>query len=483
MNELTDPTRALLIGVDDYTTFDDSGKSNLKGSRNDVALLASYLMEVLGVRPENIIALCTPTMTEHDLKQYEQYEHYERLKEIKWEQWRGATGEDVRKGLDWLLDGSKKGTALLTFSGHGAALSGGEPALCLGDTAKDFPSGVLPLRALRDQVKNAGANERLIALFDCCHVASRSPHERLRGTALPSARTAEDVARRSELFQVSDRVLLAARPGKHAYQMRLGGRWHGALTFTLVTAAERWLGENEMSHGAYKHVMKRAKGSLAALGVPQKPELLVPDKQLMQDRNMKIRNHPFLGVKPGPTQRKPDAAKVAVQLNPDYYTIKDANGFLWAEILATGDSTVTVIVNGSRTDLTPKTEFWYTNTESGSFGASGITIKGSLGVSPNQAVTCNDRQFSSLEATDWTQDLPLPVDTSLSIFSAPSDRRRSPPAYVVFGRSADGHFTNVQWYQRDQPATGSLFTPGTADGTPYSPVAAVPPGCWGAKSL
>jgi hypothetical protein len=283
---------ALLIGVAQYSSFDKSDDSTLKGSRNDVVLLAYYCLGVLGIPAKNIRVLTMPEMSLDELKarvipdELETNEHAGWLQSLDQVTLGKATETDVNDGLDWLLAASKEsdGAALFAFSGHGAWSKEAGPLLCLGDTAPSFESGVLSLRKLGEEIKTAGVRHKLIALLDCCHVAASRVNPRLQGKALQHVGTAENVVDHQDLFNVSDRVLLGAHPGKEAFQVCLGGRWHGALTFAVVTAAERWRADNEMSHGSYKHVLKRAKLTLEVLDVPQKPEFWVA-----------VRQSPFLG--------------------------------------------------------------------------------------------------------------------------------------------------------------------------------------------
>jgi len=438
---------ALLIGVDSYKSFDGTGTSDLKGSRNDVFLLASYCVEVLGMRPENIAALITPELTPEERKEKES------LRGINWGD---ATEKEVTKRLAWLLDVSKGVKALLAFSGHGAALPGGEPVLCLGDTAPGLTSGVLSLKTLRHDIKNAYADGRLVALLDCCHVASRSPHQRLRGTSLSHAVAAADVAGKEDLFRVSDRVLLAARPGELAYQVRLGTGWHGALTFALVTAAERWQGENEVSHGSYKHVLKRAKGTLKALGVPQKSELRVPAVE-----RAAIRKQPFLAVNDGATQRKPDAVGLSAQLDGGYrylFQAKDASGnppLDLAVVLASG-ATTTQITLGNNPAWPGEGhddgyEAWYVNSNTVQKLGSGYTVVVTKQpVSPSELVAV----MSTGESASGFAGLGGTLNRSNHYFSAnevtAAGWTRTPPVVVrppiyFRGQSADGTPLWMAW--------------------------------------
>ena len=272
-----DNTHALLIGVDDYKSFNGTTDFDLKGSRNDVLLLASYLVEVLGLRPENIVALTWPRLNVQNFEQHVSSRGSAMGDAVRDIVVDDATGAEVAKRLGWLLDRAHHGGALLAFSGHGAWSKDQGPLLCLTDAVPGFSHGVLSLRDLGHDIKKAGAKDRLIALFDCCHVASpTNHHRRMHAKALPHGGTADDVKGDDGLFNVSNRVILGAKPGKETYQARLGGKWSGGLTFALVTAAERWQGESEMSHGSYKHVMRRTKGTLNALGVPQHPAFRAP---------------------------------------------------------------------------------------------------------------------------------------------------------------------------------------------------------------
>ncbi|MBK8252602.1 MAG: caspase family protein [Polyangiaceae bacterium] len=302
-------TYALLIGVDHYDSFP---ASELRGSRTDVITLAWYLSPrgVLGVPLENVRALTWPLPTEEELKDNDALSWLRKLPETS----RGeARAQGVKNGLIWLLEKAKSegATVIFAFSGHGAWTQEQGPVLCLGDTAKDFTSGVLALRDLKKMVQEHGVRDRLVALLDCCHVSAQSAGG-FTVTALPSRGTAANVEADRRDFDVSDRVLLAAKPGKQAHQMRLGRHAQGAMTFALVTAAERWRASDGVSHGSYKQVLKRAKKVVKGLGVPQKLSL-----RALPAMRQAIRKEPFLGVKAGATTKTPDALGRGVQIDPN----------------------------------------------------------------------------------------------------------------------------------------------------------------------
>jgi len=482
----TSRAHALLIGVNDYKSFNGTPEFDLKGSRNDVLLLASYCVEVLGMQPENIVALTTPKLTQAELGPNE---HLRRMHLGE------ALEKEVTARLASLLRASKKGTALLAFSGHGAALPDGEPVLCLGDTTKDFTSGVLSLKTLGEGIKKASAKDRLIALFDCCHVGSPpAAHSRLHRKSLPHTAAAKDVQRHDHLFQVSDRVLLAAGPAKEAYQMRPGMYWYGMFTFALVTAARQWRGKNEVSHGSYKHVLRRTKRTMKALGVPQRPKL-----RALEPRWLAIRKEPFLAVKAGPTQRAPDALKVGMQLDPNYYTI-EVNGTPMAHIVATGNTAVIVSWNGQDHTLSaPFNEYWFVNAQALAKLATekevALTIKAQpMPSSPFKLDLHVDQMFRSPEGIQWSSDVRAPTTGTSYIFrgkpALPKDAR---DVFLLLNLalSSSGEYSirEVQWYLTGLAAAPSSTTgalqPGGSPETPnpYSYVEQLPTGYWASASL
>ncbi|MFT3769748.1 MAG: caspase family protein [Minicystis sp.] len=462
-----------------------STHSNLLGSRNDVISLASYLVEVLGVPVENIVALTTPVLAPDDLE-----EHPSLVGMV-----RGcASEEEVKRRLARLLDASKGGTALLTFSGHGAALSDGEPVLCLGDAERDddrgFKRGVIRLRTIRDEVRNAGAKKRLIALFDCCHVASPSTARAKPQVTSPAARrkiqvtslahvTEGDVTKQKDAFRVSHRVFLAARPGKEAYQVLLGRVWHGALTFALVTAADRWLGGNGMSHGSYKGVLQRAKSTLEALEVPQKIKLRVPGRRWVE-----IRNSPFMGTKTKvDTVPKPDAQKFGQQLNPDFrYQIKLDDGQVLADIVATKDVSVRLNDHDSPT----RTECWFVNPGllAGLDQVQSLRISATTPLDPPITTdpSCK-KSFYSQELAQWSRGLAPRGRGKTFIFSGRAAVPEGATAYLVITLSETGDLAGVQWGVTVYPGDQG-FNPGSEAGTLYT-ASALPADMnfWTASSL
>jgi Caspase domain len=470
---------ALLIGVNAYRNFDKNGRSDLLGSVNDVILLAYYCMAVLGIPAQNIWVLTTPKMTlanfnakmiSDELDPNQHARLLERLDQVKLGE---ASASEAKAGLAWLLDASKTsdGAAVFAFSGHGAWSPADGPLLCLDDTTPDFTRGVLSLKELGETIKQADVRHKLIALLDCCHVSASRASPKLLGKALPHTGTAEDVLGHDDLFNVSDRVLLGAHPGGEAFQMRLGGKCHGALTFAMVTAAERWRGERGMSHGSYKHVLKRAKLMLELLSVPQKPEIWVA-----------IRQSPFMGVKMGPTTREPDALSSGMQLTPDFfYTInvnyRDWSDRVLAQIVATGNTDVSV--NG--TLLGHSTEYWYVDpavlaTLENAKDIAAITITATKILSSYSIDKTFSQTFTSLEKPTWTPGLPLPDGGSSQIFSGTPATPSNVKAYIVLNIATSGNpsLMHVQWYL-PAPSSNEVFNPGDSSGIRYIQTPTTPP--------
>jgi hypothetical protein len=350
--------RVLLVGVDNYDAFSGTrggeGAYGLRGSRTDVVLLAWYCHEVLGIPTENIHVLAGPAPTDDELQKHGPLDQ---LAKLRRENIHEATAKNATDLLSRLLEETKAGgeEVLFAFSGHGAWTDAHGPVLCLGDTSPDLAGGVVPLKALRKLVSDHDARGRVVAILDCCHVAGLEGRD-LQTTSLPHGGTAADVRDSDRDFNVSERVILASKPGKPAYQMRLGMHAHGALTFALVTAAERWRASDGMAHGSYKRVLKKTKKLVKALGVPQSPTVLWKNTM----------NEPFLATKPGPVSRTPDAVGRRVQIDTGWYTFRlhvEQVAYDLCDVYATNATSTSHIKLGTNGTYSPPsvTECWYVN--------------------------------------------------------------------------------------------------------------------------
>jgi Caspase domain len=459
-------TYVLLVGVDHYDNF---AGDDLEGSVNDVSFLASYCLQTLRVPAANLRVLASPQPTPLA------------------GQAGAATESEVTKGLAWLLEQAQREgtTALLAFSGHGA-WSGAGALLCLEDTSQDFTRGVIRLRDLRAAVEKAGARGRFVAMLDCCHVTAPARTPGLKMTTLPVPGMLRGAKVDKEDFDVSDRVMLAARPGMPAYQMCLGQVWHGAMTFALVTTAKRWRASDGMSHGSYKQVLKRAKAVLSALGVPQTLKMTSPTPTWKP-----IRHAPFPGVSEGYTVKTPDAQQACAQLDPGWfyniYIGDGTSGATLAQIITMVRANKTVTQSGQRNSFTllassyAEQECWWVNTGSTGGGA----VSGATYITI-QAVATSSTPSLVASVSGSTS---VPNDTPPPMFSSPEVATWSGPGSpVIYSGGTNYYFegtdpadvtfyvqlnvtqsgstysiTGVQWYLPSAPSSG-YFAPATDTG-------------------
>jgi hypothetical protein len=301
---------ALLIGVDDYSTYDRSmgnpgNTSDLLGSRHDAVLFYWLCRRLFGLPPSNIKILTSPSLSQAELE----------YSDAPPENLGEATEGSIRSGVDWLVQQMNGGTVqgLLTFSGHGAWVEDKGAVICPADVREAF-TGAITVRDLRSAVERGKARKALTVVLDCSHAAPQryavAPLDLRRNTALPHGGSAEDVATDDQAFNMSDRTLLAARPGKHAYQAQLGRGFHGALSFSLVTVAEQWRATQEAVSGqydvSYKRLFRRVKDVFKALEMGQKPELRA---------SKAIRKVPFFALEGKKKARKSDAARRSAALD------------------------------------------------------------------------------------------------------------------------------------------------------------------------
>lgn len=348
---------ALLIGVNDYSSVGPAAA--LKGSREDVLKLYWFARVLLGLPPENIRVLASPPLTAAEF-----YMTSPPPTEMSGE----ATQASIQAGVAWLAgrmaaDGAAPG--LLTFSGHGSYSKAQGPLLCPADVGADLAKGIA-VRDLSRMESLQAIRERLTVVLDCCHVVGDAPASNLRtSTALAHDATADEVAADHADFDISERVLLAARPGQSAYQALLGKVFHGALTFALVTVAEQWKASQEPGspgmHVSYKQLLKRVRKLLWALRMKQNVHLRVPEAPM--SKRKAVRGLPFFGTHEGLTVKGPDAERDKAQVDAGWkYTFSIGSTPL-AWVLATGANTVNITLGTySSYPAAANTECWYVNT-------------------------------------------------------------------------------------------------------------------------
>lgn len=184
------------------------------------------------------------------------------------------------------------------------------------------------------------------------------------------------------------------------------------------------------------------------------------------------------------------------QLDPDYlYTINNGSTLV-AQIVCTAD--VAVHIKGTDEYLTREyTEYWYVNAEAlaALAGAGDITLDIQATVLGTD-VTLDASvayAFNSAEAATWTSSLAAPSTGVNRIYSGvPTAPSGATAAYLLLNltlASPSGPYsvTAVQWYLTGlstcPSSTSGALQPGSAAGTRYSLVSALPTTYWAAASL
>jgi hypothetical protein len=161
------PTKAhaVLIGVDDYSTYDPTNTHNLLGCVNDVRAFWDVCV-TSGFAPENIHVLTKPAMDPTEVGGLAA-------------NFKEATRENIlaeQKVLVDLLAADPRAVGVLVYSGHGAWIdnaSEDSAIICPSDFAIDLarPVNDIPVHNLW---KGGGSN--LTVILDCCHSGGRSGH-------------------------------------------------------------------------------------------------------------------------------------------------------------------------------------------------------------------------------------------------------------------------------------------------------------------
>lgn len=304
---------ALLIGVDDYSSYDASvghpaGKSDLLGSRNDVLAFFRTCRD-LDIPAANIRVLTSPKIDPA------------LLPGVPAENIGDATESRVREGAAWLAAalGASGGAGFLSFSGHGEKLDGGELALCPSDTRDHALRGAIAFADLRRTFADHGALENLTCVVDACFAGAAldpsAPKER-RALSLTGrdASTAAPTA-----LDLGDRVIAAARPDQPAFQARFSGEHRGALSWAVGATLDQWSRVKEDGatrvNLSYGELRDRAERLLDTLSFDQKPVLSGP-------ANVADLSFLQIGSMPAPTSPTPDAARMPLQLDPGFLTFR-----------------------------------------------------------------------------------------------------------------------------------------------------------------
>jgi hypothetical protein len=153
---------AVLIGVDDYSTYDATNKHNLLGCVNDVRAFWDVCV-TSGFAPENIHVLTNPPLDPAEVGGLP-------------ENFKPATRANIlaeQEALVTLLRTDARAVGLLVYSGHGSWIdnaSDDSAVICPSDFWMDLarPNNEIPVHALW---KGGGSN--LTVVLDCCHSGGR----------------------------------------------------------------------------------------------------------------------------------------------------------------------------------------------------------------------------------------------------------------------------------------------------------------------
>lgn len=318
---------ALIIGVNDYSAFDSEGKSNLRGSLNDVDAVVDFCKWRLGMDTHHVKFLEDPTEAEI-------------LEKVKWLKEELSAGD--KQGLFW-------------YSGHGAHTEKQGLLLCPTNTTATFENTV----AFKELGRHLGtkAAKNLTVVLDCCHGGTSTdalgrPTTTLGGPILAKELNSSDL-------KIGSVVLTACAVGEQAQQSRFGGKWHGAFTWALLSVASQW---QRMRQGAnlrldltYRELIKKATVLLDALEFQASPQVYPRTAGALSVMQM--------GEMLLSTSVDPDGNRGGIQLDPNQkwyklglFDTKSAVLGQWAIMTTTADG------NGYKANY----EYWYTTPLTGS---------------------------------------------------------------------------------------------------------------------
>ncbi len=326
---------ALLIGVEDYSTFDSTNKKNLHAGCNDVLAMWT-LCRRLGYKPENIRVCTTPVLTVDQLAEAEadfiltdpKFLAQWREKVMKAGSWAttrrqlvnqlkitvtlksiekdlgDATSGNIIKQVAWLSEKlqapfvKNEGylvPGILYYSGHGARVDAAL-ALCPSDVKEDGGrlKNTVKFSEIEEKLTVKDTNKEddksplqyLTVLLDCCGAAAADATQvGLRESSLHidttsmSTETVEAALKTARESKLGRRTFCGSRADEQGQQALLDGRWRGAFTWAFCRALEQWkvgAGSNLFTHFDVSHMelLFRTRMQLEALGFSQHPVLL-----------------------------------------------------------------------------------------------------------------------------------------------------------------------------------------------------------------
>lgn len=252
---------ALIIGVSDYRVFDHSagqprGTSDLFGPPQNIVAALDFCNS-LGFSAADIGLLSSPLVPPRG--------GHPAL-------YAAATRDAVLEGVRLLarrLAESEASQGLIWFSGHGDALEGAGPVLCVEDTA------------LVD-----GQLRQVVSLFEIGEILTAHAPQRAVTVILDSCSSGTPPAgstrvlgglRAAARLRDHDTLISATRAGQVGMEVQVDGVWRGALSWALCAAATPYA--RTWSHGfavpdlSVGDWVQRARLLLDGLSVNQRPQL------------------------------------------------------------------------------------------------------------------------------------------------------------------------------------------------------------------
>ncbi|MEO5729613.1 MAG: caspase family protein [Byssovorax sp.] len=305
---MTTNTRAhaVLIGVDDYSTYDATNKHNLLGCVNDVRAFWDVCV-TSGFAPENIHVLTNPPIDPAELGGLAQ-------------NFQTATRGNILAQQETLLArlrADSRAVGLLAYSGHGAWIddaSEDSAVICPSDFWMDSgrPNNDIPVHKLWH-----GAGSNLTVVLDCCHSGGRSrqashpitprdPHRKHLPTGRAQARHEAKVASTSNL---PGQVI----PGKSAS--------------SLPGSTDRGLPARKDDHEAFRPVGAKALAQVGLLPIGSAVPLTLTTRAL---KEADLAHSPYRNTARGTSARILAACDVHESAHQTEFAGRFHGAFTWA---------------------------------------------------------------------------------------------------------------------------------------------------------
>jgi hypothetical protein len=456
---LSDKSSALIIGINDYTAFDGTGASNLKGSVNDAAAVARLCL-ALGMKRDDVHVVSSQVDGESpDLLEVKRNED--------------TSQKGIYAEIEWLkgqLEAGRPG--LLWYSGHGAHTTKDGLLLCPSDTTSDLSNNTIPFSALRSTFK--GVADNLTVVLDCCHGGSVTDHLGRTSTTLGGDPKPDDIA--DDEMEIGAIVLTACAVGEQTQQSSFASHWHGAFTWALLSVVDQWQKAQQSGNVRIdltnRELIKKATVLLDALDFEGSPQIYprgAGGLAVLQQ-----------GYQAMATVDRPDGERPGIQLQPDMrYDILLPNiGNMFVYAIKAGKQVRFKNSDGTtmlfpETAPTADTEYWFDSIDWTKFQynscPTSITIRSLvLQTDPNnsnvyevnESMPCAKTTYNSPcdASSTWRQQPPSPTGapTRANGSGAYYFRNSSTSPTMVLEIDTDGtSTTKVVWWNSSQ-STGTI---------------------------